>query len=70
MRCIDREQFNAEKDVPSMGVRTNLSRKGKCSKKPVVYLIYQTQYMGENGAGKRKRDQKKYNDTNSKQRKH
>ena len=41
MRYIDREQFNAEKDV-AWRSRTNLSRKGKCIKsKSVVYLIYQ-----------------------------
>ena len=42
MRCIDREQFNAEKDVSSMGVRAQIypARESEVKVRP-VYLIYQ-----------------------------
>ena len=44
MRCIDREQFNAEEGRVKHDERsrTNLSREGKCIKFQFsVYLIYQ-----------------------------
>ena len=42
MRCIDLEQFNAEKDVPSMGVHAQIypARESEVKVRS-VYLIYQ-----------------------------